>query len=849
MPKSKEIVEKPSEYSYKAQEVLVMPNYEIYGETTVATGGPLPGVKVAATNLAGADVLVAGVAGTQNPSDANGQFRVTVNVKAGGMVRLKFTPPGNQYVLRGGTDIVIKVNSAIDLGTLIYSQATSGITGKVLRQVWRNGLIPVPDEPYANVEVQLLDKDTTLLESATTNTLGEFTFLPRQTGLLFLRFPPRVPINSEVLTLRDPANAEKRIYLQPNVPLPFGTVHYDFALAEVVGRVSDGLAGLPNILITLIERIAGSMTPTARAPMRTDAAGNYRFPNVYPGLVEVVVPRQFRDARGVWELSNPTVDTQSFHIRSNDAQQFDVTYHLEAHIVERRLTDLLTGKPIAGRLVEVRDITGGEVVMRKVTGSDGRVLFNLQHGGTFQVWTYREGNLDPESKETNVGVHSRNYRDVQATGSSDGTASGRGASDEFADTITDLSRYPILTEEVSFPGTSGQGTSAAPSGGAAIGQVVESALRDVLGWKPRTDDTKGFLGALNQSFELKEVEGHTEWKWTPRTYAVQTDLAGGITGAQASIYTRAKDAIDKATSLLEGLKALRLDADPEDTEALKAVIKSHMTELTNELGISGGPRVARVEQLFALLLGADETVTEPDRVSGDLGNLRKELGLETTMGPNLINTVEDEQIATNYRILTDYATGIRQTWINNRDFFTRTTRSIPFLGTQLVLLSRTLEVVAESVGEVRSTMDSVFIGPSERQTLEIEFPPQYPDSGFLSTRLINQVDPNTLLNSRQINSKRMFVEELLNWVERFASTEGPGLVQNGGKYAIQTSFLPIVVTLRNHVLGAIRPANIDDLPRGYRTARVQRTLQELAAQLHELAVLASPLQHDIPSQQ
>ena len=59
-------------------------------------------------------------------------------------------------------------------------------------------------------------------------------------------------------------------------------------------------------------------------------------------------------------------------------------------------------------------------------------------------------------------------------------------------------------------------------------------------------DPKGFLGALNQSFTVTEVEGHIESKWTPRTYAVQTDLAGGITGAQASLYSRAKDALISA---------------------------------------------------------------------------------------------------------------------------------------------------------------------------------------------------------------------------------------------------------------------------------------------------------------
>ena len=37
-------------------------------------------------------------------------------------------------------------------------------------------------------------------------------------------------------------------------------------------------------------------------------------------------------------------------------------------------------------------------------------------------------------------------------------------------------------------------------------------------------------GGFPASF-LATVGGHTEARWTPRTYAVQTDLSGGITGA------------------------------------------------------------------------------------------------------------------------------------------------------------------------------------------------------------------------------------------------------------------------------------------------------------------------------
>ena len=111
-------------------------------------------------------------------------------------------------------------------------------------------------------------------------------------------------------------------------------------------------------------------------------------------------------------------------------------------------------------------------------------------------------------------------------------------------------------------------------------------------------DPKGFTAALTQSFTLKQVEGHTEATWVPRNYAVavQADM-GAITGAQASIYARAKVALDQSLPLLDGLTSLRTDILPEDQEATRSIVRSELTQLVNELGMEGGPRVQRVEAL------------------------------------------------------------------------------------------------------------------------------------------------------------------------------------------------------------------------------------------------------------
>jgi len=385
----------------------------------------------------------------------------------------------------------------------------------------------------------------------------------------------------------------------------------------------------------------------------------------------------------------------------------------------------------------------------------------------------------------------------------------------------DAVAYPLMTEQVdtppgsSYSNSGGSGVGSSSGGRLPIGQTANQAIADVLGWKLNDNDPQGFIGALTQSFSLKDVEGHVEATWTPRTYAVQTDLSGGITGAQASMYSRAQDALQQSLPLLDGLYALNPDSDPEMVTALKDIVSSQFTELVNELGYAGGPRISRINQYFFLLLGGTTPLTttstitsDPDVIKGTLGRLRDELQVQSFS--HYVNTVEDEQDVTNYRILSDYLTSLAQSWVNNLQFFGLNAKEA-FLGTQLVLLSRQLSVIGETVGEVRFTLDSVFIGSSERQTLQLNF----------------TSDP------------AMFIEDLLSWTESFAKDEGPQLIQNAGKLGVGDGFLPVVGQLQTLVSEARHPVNENDLPPGYRTNRVQRSLKDLADQLGELASLAS----------
>ena len=60
------------------------------------------------------------------------------------------------------------------------------------------------------------------------------------------------------------------------------------------------------------------------------------------------------------------------------------------------------------------------------------------------------------------------------------------------------------------------------------GTLRDSELQTVAGC---------FGGGFSTSFlAMTTVGAYTEATWTPRTYAVQTDLSGSITGARAGLY-------------------------------------------------------------------------------------------------------------------------------------------------------------------------------------------------------------------------------------------------------------------------------------------------------------------------
>jgi hypothetical protein len=216
---------------------------------------------------------------------------------------------------------------------------------------------------------------------------------------------------------------------------------------------------------------------------------------------------------------------------------------------------------------------------------------------------------------------------------------------------------------------------------------------------------------------------------------------------------------------------------------------------------------------------------DPDTILGTLGDIRDVLGLRQIAGPgrftSYINTVDDETNVTNFRIVVDYANSLWNGWSNSIPFFVNF-RTTPFLGTQLVIISRQLGVVSEAVDEVRFVLDSVFIGPSERQTVAIDF-------RTLGPGVFDDVPP-------------IFLEDLLSWMQSFVTEEAPAVIQSGGKFGLGEEFCATVWQLSQQIYGtylfAQSPAAV---PPGLNTFRVLTALQKLADQLYRLFTFAFPV--------
>jgi SdrD B-like domain len=572
-----------------------------------------------------------------------------------------------------------------------------------------------------------------------------------------------------------------------------------------------GISGVPVILVQADGEIAGEGT--------TEPHGGYLIPNIQPGKYTLRF-NQIVSSDKYGELSLTTPESQEITVELGETTEATpVGYKPEVHEIRGQVV-FEDDTPVFGLVVTLLDKDGLKELDTAVTKKDGFYVFKDREGDfqlKFPERPFDGQLLTPKERPAHVeSIFNAPKTIYRLTGDSAGGATVvSAAGGTIQDAVSDIASYMPTAQEVTSP-MPRRGTWGATGAPASLQQVVDGALTEVLGRK-RTDEPKAFLASLGRSFTLEQFEGHTVFKWTPRTYAVQTELGGGLTGAQASIYHRAKVALDDALPLLDGLYPLLSNFDQQEVDAARSIVRTEFIELVNEVGVEGGPRPQRVDDIFSLLRA---------RLDGDppIKSVRVVFGLT----PSSVITVEEEQNLTNFFVVRDYVEGLFTTWTTFKRQFTSTDTNPKALGTQLVLLSRALSVVAESVDETNAVMDSVFLGPNERQTVIITFPRQVQ----IERRLV------PILSDTPGEPPPMVVDELMSWIGRFAKDEAPQLIQEGGKRGVE-AILPITERLERLVIGAAQPGASTHI--GFSRQRVRRALLELANQLGQVRRFATEL--------
>ncbi|PWW21240.1 hypothetical protein JD79_00368 [Geodermatophilus normandii] len=331
---------------------------------------------------------------------------------------------------------------------------------------------------------------------------------------------------------------------------------------------------------------------------------------------------------------------------------------------------------------------------------------------------------------------------------------GGGGNQDLVKALRELLAYPVRTVPTAPPRDRDDRRAG------DLKESVDQAIGNVLGWRRRPPKIEGVVSALEQAFEPYEEHGRTLYRHKPNIASFHSELEGGVVGAQASLHVRAKEAVNRSLPLLQDLRALKETADDDVAAALKSIIETEARELVEELGRLGGPRVHRVNQLWRVLLGpVVVSGGDPDCVGGQLGELRTELGLSQAGSDRTVINAAEEQQLTSFRIVVDDLVSLRASWDRDQKFFGGADEA-RFLGMRLVVLERRLAVVSGSVGELRSALDSVLLDADERRTFRIPYP-----AGATS-------------------GEGIFLEDLIDWTEDFATQEGPRLVKDGGRVAL-----------------------------------------------------------------
>ena len=381
---------------------------------------------------------------------------------------------------------------------------------------------------------------------------------------------------------------------------------------------------------------------------------------------------------------------------------------------------------------------------------------------------------------------------------------------------------------------SGAARSSSSNDANAMSKQVQSAINRVLG--KGTAGGSSFIAALDSAFPstitsdgpqvittpsrsmvpLYQPAGSSNGVYSPGSNGSGTVAANGYAGTlsarQASLYRQASVLAGDGLRVLSGLTPFAPEAELDQVEALRAMIRSEINALVEEFGRVDEPRNERVLAYFSAL-----------RLH--LTDFGRRSFLDNSVQPT---TVDDETQIAGLALLKNYAGTLREAW-NTYFQFDTTSPSSFSLSERVERASILLPVVSQVNDDFEAAMDSVDFPETERRSM----------AARLDTLARLQVVPILPLPD-------FTVYDLTEWINRFASIEGPNILADSGQYGLDFVTLqadklfwviaPVAAVIESNEGNS--SANSFMLVQVLSNERVHFALNNLLSQLNALADLS-----------
>jgi hypothetical protein len=366
----------------------------------------------------------------------------------------------------------------------------------------------------------------------------------------------------------------------------------------------------------------------------------------------------------------------------------------------------------------------------------------------------------------------------------------------------------------------------------AMSKQVQSAIDSVLG--RGTAGGPSFFAALNSAFpitmtndgpqvipkrsgsvvSLYQPSYSSNGGYAPTiggSMAVTTNgYAGTLSARQANLFREASIIANDGLGVLASLTPYAPDAELDQVESLRTMIRAEINALVTEFGRVDEPREERVLAYFSAL-------------RTNLDDFKASAFLDDQKNPPI--TVEDESQVAGLELLEGYVRTLNATWQTYQGTAPRTSLS-KFVERSNILLP----VIAQVNRDFEEAMDSVDFPESERRSI----------ANRLSElrNLPSQPLPPGLLSD-------ITVYDLTQWIDSYASIEGPSILTDSGQYGFNfitdranqlfRVIAPVVVVVESNAGVAI--ANSPRLIQVFSSDRVHFALTNLLTELDRLAGL------------